>query len=54
GAHVLSVSDVDGGTYRYLERVASDVEGLEVTPLSLENVDEEVVRENIRENTMLI
>ena len=47
GAHVLSVNDM------YLKRIASGVEGLEVTPLDLENVGEEVVRENIRENPMV-
>ncbi|KAJ2926227.1 hypothetical protein H1R20_g10864, partial [Candolleomyces eurysporus] len=52
-AHILSVNDVYGGTYRYLKRVASDVEGLEVTPLDLENVDKEVIRENMRENAMV-
>lgn len=36
GAHVLSVNDM------YLKRIASDVEGLELTPLDLKNVDEEV------------
>lgn len=51
GAHVLSVNDVYGGTYRYLKRVASEIQGLEVTLLDLENVDEENIRENIRENT---
>ncbi|RXW20209.1 hypothetical protein EST38_g5664 [Candolleomyces aberdarensis] len=54
GAHVLSVNDVYGGTYRYLNRVATEIQSLEVTLLDLERVDEEVIRENIRENTKLI
>ncbi|RXW17924.1 hypothetical protein EST38_g7930 [Candolleomyces aberdarensis] len=36
GAHVLSANNM------YLKRIASDVEGLEVTPFDLENMDEEV------------
>ncbi|RXW17767.1 hypothetical protein EST38_g8089 [Candolleomyces aberdarensis] len=54
GAHVLSVNDVYGGTYRYLKRVASEIQSLEVTLLDLERADEETIRENIRENTKLI
>jgi cystathionine gamma-lyase len=51
GAHVLSVNDVYGGTYRYLKRVASEIQSVEVTLLDLERVDEDLIRENIRENT---
>ncbi|KAJ2914359.1 hypothetical protein MD484_g6061, partial [Candolleomyces efflorescens] len=54
GAHVLCVNDVYGGTYRYLKRVASEIQSLEVTLLDLERVDEDTIRENIRENTKLI
>ncbi|KAJ2922696.1 hypothetical protein H1R20_g14390, partial [Candolleomyces eurysporus] len=54
GAHVLCVNDVYGGTYRYLKRVASEIQSVEVTLLDLETVDEEVIRENIRANTKLI
>ncbi|KAJ2927801.1 hypothetical protein H1R20_g9290, partial [Candolleomyces eurysporus] len=54
GAHVLCVNDVYGGTYRYLKRVASEIQSIEVTLLDLETVDEEVIRENIQTNTKLI
>lgn len=49
--HVLSVNDVYGGTYRYLKRVASEGQGLEVTLLDIENATEEDVRAAIRPNT---
>ncbi|TEB19786.1 cystathionine gamma-synthase [Coprinellus micaceus] len=52
--HVLSVNDVYGGTYRYLKRVASEGQGLEVTLLDIENATEEDIRAAIRPNTKLI
>ncbi|KAJ2918788.1 hypothetical protein MD484_g1575, partial [Candolleomyces efflorescens] len=54
GAHVVSVNDVYGGTYRYLNRVATEIQGLDVTLLDLERADEETIRQNIRDNTKLI
>lgn len=51
GSHVLSVNDVYGGTFRYMKRVAEEAQGLETTFMDLENVDEDVFRAAIRENT---
>ncbi|CED84208.1 Cystathionine beta-lyases/cystathionine gamma-synthases [Phaffia rhodozyma] len=53
GAHVLSVSDVYGGTFRYLAKVGSAVQGLETTFIDL-NDDEKVIYDAIRDNTKLI
>lgn len=49
--HVLSVNDVYGGTYRYLKRVASEGQELDVTLLDIENATEEDIRAAIRPNT---
>ena len=46
-AHVLSVNDVYGGTFRYMTKVS----GLEVSFLDMENADDTVLREAIRPNT---
>ncbi|KAK2459469.1 hypothetical protein APHAL10511_008503 [Amanita phalloides] len=54
GAHVLSVNDVYGGTSRYLRRVATENQGLQVTFLDLENADENTIVNAIRDNTKLI
>ncbi|KAH7906302.1 hypothetical protein BJ138DRAFT_1222882 [Hygrophoropsis aurantiaca] len=40
-AHVVSVNDIYGGTFRYLVRVASETQGLETSYLDLEKVDDE-------------
>ncbi|TFK18283.1 cystathionine gamma-lyase [Coprinopsis marcescibilis] len=52
--HVLSINDVYGGTYRYLKRVASEVQGLDVTFVDMEVVDEKTISEGIKDNTKLI
>ncbi|KAJ3521956.1 hypothetical protein NMY22_g12095 [Coprinellus aureogranulatus] len=52
--HVLSVNDVYGGTYRYLKRVASEGQGLDVTLLDIENATEEDIRAAVQPNTKLI
>ncbi|KAJ3499877.1 hypothetical protein NMY22_g19462 [Coprinellus aureogranulatus] len=49
--HVLSVNDVYGGTYRYLKRVASEGQGLDVTLLDIENATEEDIRAAVQPNT---
>ena len=51
GAHILSVNDVYGGTFRYMRRVAQEVQGLETTFLDLENSQEDDVLAAIKENT---
>ncbi|KAI0044784.1 hypothetical protein FA95DRAFT_1597205 [Auriscalpium vulgare] len=53
-AHIVSVNDVYGGTFRYMTRVAKENQGLETTFVDLENADEEEVAQAIRENTKLI
>ncbi|KAI0263008.1 pyridoxal phosphate-dependent transferase [Gloeopeniophorella convolvens] len=53
-AHIVSVNDVYGGTFRYMTRVAKENQGLDTTFIDLENADEEQVNEAIRENTKLI
>ncbi|EIW77416.1 hypothetical protein CONPUDRAFT_139306 [Coniophora puteana RWD-64-598 SS2] len=53
-AHVLSVNDVYGGTFRYLKRVASETQGLETTFLDLEKASDDEILAEIRPNTKLI
>ncbi|EDR02942.1 uncharacterized protein LACBIDRAFT_191633 [Laccaria bicolor S238N-H82] len=53
-AHIVSVNDVYGGTFRYMTRVANENQGLETTFVDLEHADEEAIRDAIRENTKLI
>jgi cystathionine gamma-lyase len=50
-AHIISVNDVYGGTFRYIRRVAGENQGLEATFLDLENVGDEEILGAIRENT---
>lgn len=51
GAHIVSVNDVYGGTFRYMNRVAKENQGLETTFLDLENADDETIIASIRPNT---
>jgi len=53
-AHVLSVNDVYGGTFRYMRRVAAENQGLETTFLDIENADDGQILSAIRDNTKLI
>ncbi|EKM56844.1 uncharacterized protein PHACADRAFT_254186 [Phanerochaete carnosa HHB-10118-sp] len=53
-AHIISVNDVYGGTFRYMTRVAKINQGLETTFLDLENVDDDTIVAAIRPNTKLI
>ncbi|KAG2353268.1 Cys/Met metabolism PLP-dependent enzyme-domain-containing protein [Suillus spraguei] len=53
-AHVLSVNDVYGGTFRYLTRVAKETMGTESTFVDLENATDDEVLGAIKENTKLI
>ncbi|KAF9524328.1 pyridoxal phosphate-dependent transferase [Crepidotus variabilis] len=53
-AHVVSVNDVYGGTFRYIRRVAAENQGLEATFLDLENATDEEIVASFRDNTKLI
>ncbi|KAI0065051.1 hypothetical protein BV25DRAFT_1822158 [Artomyces pyxidatus] len=53
-AHIISVNDVYGGTFRYMTRVAKENQGLETTFVDLENAGEDEVTHAIRDNTKLI
>ncbi|KIJ91857.1 hypothetical protein K443DRAFT_685698, partial [Laccaria amethystina LaAM-08-1] len=53
-AHIVSVNDVYGGTFRYMTRVASENQGLETMFVDQEHADEGAIRDAIRENTKLI
>jgi cystathionine gamma-lyase len=50
-AHVLSVNDVYGGTFRYLVRVAKETMGTETTFMDLENATDDQILGAIKENT---
>jgi cystathionine gamma-lyase len=51
GAHVLSVNDVYGGTFRYMTKVAAENQGLEVDFVELEGLGEDEIRSHVRPNT---
>ncbi|CAA7268584.1 unnamed protein product [Cyclocybe aegerita] len=53
-AHIVSVNDVYGGTFRYIRRVAAENQGLEATFLDLENASDEDIIASFRENTKLV
>jgi len=53
-SHVLSVNDVYGGTFRYMKRVAEEVQGLKTTFLDLEKASDEEVLAALRPETKLI
>ncbi|KAI0088783.1 pyridoxal phosphate-dependent transferase [Irpex rosettiformis] len=53
-AHIVSVNDVYGGTFRYMSKVAKINQGLETTFLDLENADDETILASFQENTKLI
>jgi cystathionine gamma-lyase len=53
-AHVLSVNDVYGGTFRYLTRVAKETAGTETTFVDLEVATDDEILGAIQENTKLI
>ncbi|KAH0835053.1 Cys/Met metabolism PLP-dependent enzyme-domain-containing protein [Lanmaoa asiatica] len=53
-AHVLSVNDVYGGTFRYLKRVASETQALEVSFVDLEGADDDAILASFRPNTKLV
>lgn len=49
--HILSVNDVYGGTFRYLKRVASEIQGLEVSFVDLESADDDAILAAFQPNT---
>ncbi|KAI0732636.1 Cys/Met metabolism PLP-dependent enzyme-domain-containing protein [Fomitopsis betulina] len=53
-AHIVSVNDVYGGTFRYMARVAAENQGLQTTFVDLENADDEAILAAFRPNTKLI
>ncbi|KAG1778171.1 Cys/Met metabolism PLP-dependent enzyme-domain-containing protein [Suillus placidus] len=53
-AHVLSVNDVYGGTFRFLTRVAKETMGIESTFVDLEIATDDEVLGAMKENTKLI
>lgn len=50
-AHVLSVNDVYGGTFRYFMRVASATMGTETTFVDFENATDDEILGALKENT---
>ncbi|KAG5339396.1 hypothetical protein C0989_004420 [Termitomyces sp. Mn162] len=54
GAHIVSVNDVYGGTFRYMTKVAGPMQGVETTFLDLENADDKTILRAIRPNTKLV
>ena len=50
-AHIISVNDVYGGTFRYMRQVAAENQGLDSTFLDLENSGDDEIIGAIRENT---
>ncbi|KAF9240398.1 Cys/Met metabolism PLP-dependent enzyme-domain-containing protein [Melanogaster broomeanus] len=53
-AHIVSVNDVYGGTFRYFKRVAAETQGLETTFVDLEKSDDDAILSSFRSNTKLI
>ncbi|KAG8776714.1 hypothetical protein FRC15_011801 [Serendipita sp. 397] len=50
-AHIVSISDVYGGTHRYMTKVANELQNLQVTWLDLDIASEQTIIDSIRENT---
>jgi len=53
-AHILSVNDVYGGTFRYLKRVASEMQALEVSFLDFDDADDDALLAAFQPNTKLV
>ncbi|KAH9918715.1 pyridoxal phosphate-dependent transferase [Epithele typhae] len=53
-AHIVSVNDVYGGTFRYMTRVAAENQGVETTFVDLENASNDEILDAFRPNTKLI
>lgn len=52
GDHVLCIDDVYGGTQRYLRKILSERQGMEVTLIDFDNENE--VRKAIKSNTKIV
>jgi cystathionine gamma-lyase len=50
-AHIISVNDVYGGTFRYMTKVAKLNQGLETTFVDLEGADDDTILSSFRDNT---
>ncbi|KAI0795635.1 pyridoxal phosphate-dependent transferase [Abortiporus biennis] len=53
-AHIVSVNDVYGGTFRYMTKVAKINQGLDTTFVDLENADDQTILAAFQPNTKLI
>ncbi|TFK47615.1 hypothetical protein OE88DRAFT_1686028 [Heliocybe sulcata] len=53
-AHIISVNDVYGGTFRYMKRVAEENQGLQTTFVDLEGADDATILTAFQDNTKLI
>jgi len=53
-AHILSVNDVYGGTYRYIKRVAGENQGVTSSYVNLQNEDDQAILSAFRPNTKLV
>ncbi|KAF9652313.1 hypothetical protein BDM02DRAFT_2910348 [Thelephora ganbajun] len=53
-AHILSVNDVYGGTYRYIKRVASENQGVASSYVNLQDEDDNAILSAFRPNTKLV
>ncbi|KAF8960464.1 Cys/Met metabolism PLP-dependent enzyme-domain-containing protein [Flammula alnicola] len=53
-AHIVSVNDVYGGTFRYIRRVAAENQGLEATFLDLETAGDDEILAAFQQNTKLV
>src|SRR5882757_9945882 len=53
-AHIISVNDVYGGTYRYIKRVAGENQGVTSSYVNLQNEDDNAILSAFRPNTKLV
>ena len=53
-AHLVSVNDVYGGTYRYMKRVAAENQGLKSSYVNLQDDDDDAILSAFRPNTKLV
>ena len=54
GAHILSVNDVYGGTYRYIRHVAGENQGVTSSYVNLQDEDDNAILSAFRPNTKLV
>jgi cystathionine gamma-lyase len=54
GAHIVSVNDVYGGTFRYMARVAKETQGVDTTFVDLQDADDETILSAFRAETKLV